>query len=83
MKHYCSSGKKRHTSLSRAKIGAKALARELNAEGQIASNLYAYKCSECHGWHLTRQAGWPGIIPALTAAPEELQRWAMTGEVGS
>lgn len=74
----CQTGKVRHSSLARAKVAAHATARELNAEGKIANNLYAYRCSKCRGgWHLTRQAGWAGVTLVFEAPSEELQRWAM------
>ena len=79
MTKLCESGKKRHSSLAHAKTAAHAFARELNREKKIAENMYAYPCSKCRGWHLTRQAGWSNVTLVLTAAPEALQRWAMDG----
>jgi len=60
---------------------AASLARTLNAEGQLAPSFYAYRCSECHAWHLTKRAAWKGVPNELVheAAPEALQQWAMTG----
>lgn len=78
MAQRCPSGKIRHSSLERAKVAARAFARHLNQEHKIARTMYAYRCEKCRGgWHLTRQG--MGTILVLTAAPEELQRWAMDG----
>lgn len=72
----CESGKVRHSSPARAKVAAHAFARALNADRKVARNIYAYRCAKCRGgWHLTRQAGWPGVVPVFKAPPEELQRW--------
>ncbi|QDP45540.1 hypothetical protein SEA_FUZZBUSTER_56 [Microbacterium phage FuzzBuster] len=79
MSKTCETGKVRHTSLARAKTAAHAFARELNREKRIAQNMYAYRCSTCRGWHLTRQAGWSNVTLVMQAAPESLQRWAMDG----
>lgn len=79
MSKLCESGKKRHTSLRNAKTAAHAFARVLNREKKIAENMYAYQCSKCRGWHLTRQAGWANVTLVMQAAPESLQRWAMDG----
>jgi len=79
MTQRCASGKARHSSLERTKTAAHRFAIALNAEGQIAHNMYAYRCDQCRGWHITRQAGWEGVVLVLTAAPEALQRWAIDG----
>lgn len=79
MTRECPSGKKRHTNLANAKVAAHSFARALNREKTIAQNMYAYHCDKCRGWHLTRQAGWSNVVLAMTAAPEELQKWAMDG----
>lgn len=78
----CSSGKTRHTSIRRAKAAAHAFARELNREGRLSENLYAYPHDECHGWHLTRKAEWQGNAntPVFIAPPTPLQHWAMSGD---
>lgn len=73
----CESGKVRHSSPRRAKVAAHAFARALNAEGKIAHSLYAYRCTKCRGWHITRQAGWSGMVKVFDAPSEELQHWAM------
>lgn len=73
----CASGKARHSSLERARSGAHFFAMNLNREGKLAQTMYAYQCGKCRGWHLTRQG--MGTTLVLTAAPEELQRWAMNG----
>lgn len=74
----CESGKVRHSSPRRAKVAAHAFARALNAEGKIAHSLYAYRCAKCRGgWHITRQAGWSGMVKVFDAPSETLQRWAM------
>lgn len=73
----CSSGKVRHRRVADAKVAAHAFARTLNRERQIAYSMFAYRCDECRGWHLTRQSGWPGLVKVFQAAPEHLQRWAM------
>lgn len=77
MTRQCESGKARHSNLERVKVAAHRFAIALNAEGQIACNMYAYRCDTCRGWHITRQAGWDGVVLVLEAAPESLQRWAM------
>lgn len=77
----CASGKRRHTSPARAKVAAHAFARALNREGKLAQTMYAYRCAKCRGgWHLTRQAGWPGMTLVFEAPSETLQRWAMGNE---
>jgi len=76
----CPSGKKRHSSIQRAKVAAHAFARELNRHHLLAQNMYAYRCAKCRGgWHLTRQAGWDNVTLVMEAAPEALQKWAMDG----
>lgn len=75
MTKVCESGKVRHTSLANAKLAAHRFAVKLNQRGIMARTLYAYRCEECRGWHLTRQG--MGTTLVLPAAPEHLQRWAM------
>ena len=75
----CSSRKTRHRSAKDAEVGAHAFARKLNASGQLVQDLYTYRCTECHNWHLTRERRFAGQENLLVhvAAPEALQRWAI------
>jgi hypothetical protein len=81
-KKRCPSGK--HVHLKRELRGmASGLARDLNARGELAPSFYGYRCPLCHAWHLTKLETYKGARNELVhrAAPEALQRWAMTGEM--
>lgn len=75
--------KQHHASLRDAHGAAKHLAMGTNREGRLCPSIYAYRCRECRAWHLTRREEWDGKPNTLvhTAAPEALQRWAMTGQI--
>ena len=75
----CSSRKTRHRSAKDAEVGAHVFACKLNASGRLVQDLYAYRCPECHYWHLTREERFAGQSNLLVhvAAPVELQRWAI------
>lgn len=79
----CSSGKAQHTTVQRAYASAHEFARQLNRDGILARSLYGYRCPECRAWHVTKRAEWDGQPnrPLYRAAPESLQRWAMTGSL--
>lgn len=68
-----------HRTLAAASVNARLLIRALTSLRQIVQSLYAYPCSHCGEWHLTRLATWDGKPHELVfeAAPEEMQRWAM------
>lgn len=77
----CTTGKVCHTSLASAKAAARLFSRTLNRNKVMAESMFAYRCTQCRRWHLTRQATYEGTENTLVheAAPEELQRWAMGG----
>lgn len=75
----CPTGKKVLPSVGSAKIAAHGSAREWNKQGRFAESLYTYRCPHCHQHHLTRDPDHDGVPNTLvfTAAPVELQLWAM------
>lgn len=58
-------------------------ARAMNADGELAPDLYAYRCTRGRHFHITRLAEWEGVANELIypAAPEALQLWAISGQV--
>lgn len=77
-------GKHRHSSLYWAKVAAREIHRTMNRNGELATNLYVYRCPSCGSLHLTRKAvhyGEPQQL-ILEAAPVALQLWAMGRENG-
>lgn len=75
----CSTGKVVIRRVNQLDGIASAFARELNAKGQYSQDLYGYRCDVCRHYHLTRMSEWAGKPNLLvhTAAPKELQEWAM------
>lgn len=61
-----------------ALIAARRFSMQLNAERKLAPTFYLYRCASCHALHLTHHEKWDGRPNklVLTAAPENLQRWA-------
>lgn len=75
----CITGKVQLVNVHYAQIAAGQFAMSLNGRGEYAPSLYAYRCRRCKKLHLTKDESHNGQVNQLvhTAAPRELQEWAM------
>lgn len=72
---FCRGGKKiRYRSLAAARVRARMMADELHGHRVIVETMYAYPCTACKGFHLSRQLK-PTSILVYEAASPEIQRW--------
>jgi len=75
----CPSGKSPYRNPRDLRITARNLARALNRSHEYVRDMYAYRCPDCHQFHLTSWNTYEGQENALifTAPPRSLQEWAM------
>lgn len=68
--------KARYPDESRARRGARMLARGVIRDGQHFDPCYGYVCP-CGTWHLTRRPSWDGVAHVLLwEIDDTLQEWA-------